>query len=86
MTLDDEAIEMLEMMVGEMDNRYSILKSKRVNNLIKYNSLVPDNERLPWHLVVLDEYADLTSDPDAKKEIERHLKRLAQKAPLKWGC
>jgi DNA segregation ATPase FtsK/SpoIIIE, S-DNA-T family len=80
MTLDDEAIEMLEMMVGEMDNRYSILKSKRVNNLIKYNSLVPDTERLPWHLVVLDEYADLTSDPDAKKEIERHLKRLAQKA------
>ena len=30
--------------------------------------------------MVLDEYADLTSDPDAKKEIERHLKRLAQKA------
>lgn len=30
--------------------------------------------------IVLDEYADLTSDPDAKKEIENLLKRLAQKA------
>ena len=80
MALDDEAIQMLENLVEEMENRYSILKSKRVNNLIRYNSLVPKDERLPWHLVVLDEYADLTSDPDAKRVIERHLKRLAQKA------
>ena len=28
----------------------------------------------------MDEYADLTSEPDAKKTIEGHLKRLAQKA------
>ena len=78
--IDDDAIEMLERMVDEMNRRYAVLKSKRVNNILKYNDLVADEDKLPWQVVVLDEYADLTSDPDAKKNIERHLKRLAQKA------
>lgn len=78
--IDDEAIEMLERMVDEMNRRYTILKSKRVNNILRYNSLVADEDKMPWHIVVLDEYADLTSDQDAKRNIEKHLKRLAQKA------
>ena len=38
------------------------------------------HRRIPWWLVVLDEYADLTSDRENKKLIESNLKRLAQKA------
>ena len=35
---------------------------------------------MPWWIIVLDEYADLTSDKEMKKQIEAELKRLAQKA------
>ena len=34
---------------------------------------------MPWWLVVLDEYADLTSDSDERRQIEDALKRIAQK-------
>jgi DNA phosphorothioation-dependent restriction protein DptH len=33
---------------------------------------------MPWYLLVLEEYADLTTS--RKQEIETHLQRLAQKA------
>lgn len=80
LSFDDEAIEMLDVVVEEMDGRYALLKSKRVKSLSAYNEIVSEEEKLPWKLIVLDEYGDLTTDPEAKKEIEKRLKRLAQKA------
>lgn len=77
---DDEAIELLTKVVGEMERRYSIFKEARKRSLPEYNSAVTRSERVPWWFVVLDEYADLTSDSDKKKKIEACLKRLAQKA------
>jgi hypothetical protein len=77
----EDAIALLEAGVEEMQRRYALMKQARVRSLPDYNAaLTPEDERLPWWLIVLDEYADLTSDPDEKKQIEALLKRLAQKA------
>jgi S-DNA-T family DNA segregation ATPase FtsK/SpoIIIE len=75
-----DAIHLLEMAVSEMEERYSAFRAAGVRNLVEFNKLQSGDERKPWWLIVLDEYADLTSDPQAKKDVEQHLKRLAAKA------
>ncbi len=77
---DDDAREMLDRAVKQMQWRYERLKAEKTRSIAEYNSKVAPDQQIPWWLIVLDEYADLTSDPDAKKEIEGSLKRLAQKA------
>jgi DNA segregation ATPase FtsK/SpoIIIE-like protein len=77
---DDDANDLLTVAVEEMQARYKLLKSERTRSISEYNNQVSTDRRMPWWLIVLDEYADLTSDPDAKKKIEANLKRLAQKA------
>ena len=63
-----------------MQLRYSRFKDAKVKNIMSFNEVVAPEDRFPWHVVVLDEYADLTSNPDDRKKIEGLLKRLAQKA------
>ncbi len=77
---EDDAIEILARAVEEMQSRYAKFKDAKVRSLEDYNAQAPEGEHIPRWVIVLDEYADLTSEPDAKKEIEGHLKRLAQKA------
>ena len=77
---DDDALQLLTQAVEEMQNRYATFKKAGVRSLPDYNTKVAKEERIPWWVLVLDEYADLTSDKDMKKEIEAELKRLAQKA------
>jgi len=77
---DEDAILILQKAVAEMQRRYELFKQARKRSIAEFNISVPDNQKLPWVVLVLDEYADLTSDRDAKKAIEHELKRLAQKA------
>jgi len=77
---DTDALELLTMAVEEMQDRYLKLKAAKVKSLADYNAQASDENKLPWWVIVLDEYADLTSDKDMKKQIEADLKRLAQKA------
>jgi S-DNA-T family DNA segregation ATPase FtsK/SpoIIIE len=77
---DDDAREMLDRAVQQMQWRYERLKSEKTRSLSEFNQKVPPEQQIPWWVIVLDEYADLTSDPDSKKAIEASLKRLAQKA------
>jgi len=78
---DSDAVELLTIAVDEMERRYALFKQARTRSLPDYNNTVSSTEeRIPWWLIVLDEYADLTSDPQRKKDIEHQLKRLAQKA------
>lgn len=76
----EDAIHALSAAVHEMQNRYALMKQRRRRSLPDYNAVVDAPDKLPWRVIVLDEYADLTSDPDEKKEIEALLQRLAQKA------
>lgn len=81
---EDDAIQLLTQAVEEMQRRYSLFKQASATvprrSLVEYNESVSADQRLPWWLLVLDEYADLTHDPQVKKAIEGELKRLAQKA------
>ncbi|GLR63731.1 DNA phosphorothioation-dependent restriction protein DptH [Marinospirillum insulare] len=77
---DEDAIKLLSHAVEEMQTRYSLFKELRVRSLSEYNAKVSPEQCIPWWVLVLDEYADLTSDRDKKKDIEAGLKRLAQKA------
>ncbi|MDO6824999.1 FtsK/SpoIIIE domain-containing protein [Marinobacter sp. 1_MG-2023] len=77
---EEDAKEILARAVEEMQERYAKFRGVKVRSLEDYNAQAPEKEKTPWWIIVLDEYADLTSEPDAKKIIEGHLKRLAQKA------
>lgn len=77
---DDDALELLKQAVEEMQSRYKQFKAQNVRSLPDYNAKVSKEERISWWVLVLDEYADLTSDKEMKKDIEAELKRLAQKA------
>ena len=77
---DQDSIILLKEAVDEMQRRYLLFRQHGKRSLVEYNSVVDSSEQLPWWLVVLDEYADLTHDPQSKKDIEAELKRLAQKA------
>jgi S-DNA-T family DNA segregation ATPase FtsK/SpoIIIE len=76
----EEAISLLQNAVDEMQARYVRFREVKTNSLPKFNQLSKLEDRLPWWVIVLDEYADLTSDATDKKQIEALLKRLAQKA------
>lgn len=77
---ESDALQLLVSAVEEMQRRYLLFREASRRSLIEYNAAVPAEKRLPWWLIVLDEYADLTHDPQSKKAIEGELKRLAQKA------
>ena len=77
---DSQAIEILDKAVEEMQSRYKKFKESRVRNIAEFNKTNSPDKMLPWKLIVLDEYADLTSVKESKEIIESHLRRLAQKA------
>ncbi|MGC2856857.1 FtsK/SpoIIIE domain-containing protein [Novispirillum sp. DQ9] len=77
---DQDAVGMLHRCVEEMQSRYQIFRLAGTRSITEYNRVRSGGNRMPWWVVVLDEYADLTSDADAKRDIEAALKRLAQKA------
>ncbi|MDF1800655.1 MAG: FtsK/SpoIIIE domain-containing protein [Planctomycetota bacterium] len=82
----EDAIELLGRTCDEMDDRYRRMKAlgrerrERIRNLIEYNAIAAPELRMHRIVIVLDEFADLTSDRDAKKQIEGLLQRIAQKA------
>ena len=81
-----DAEESLEKCVVEMEKRYRLFRDASrthaglVNSIKSYNKVASGSEKLPWWVIVLDEYADLTVNPDDKKSIELLLGRLAAKA------
>lgn len=64
----------------EMNRRYGILDDNYVSNISQYNELLEDNpnlEKLPYIVVIVDEYADLV---DTCKDIKMPVVSIAQKA------
>ena len=89
-----QAEQVLNSLCIEMDERYKLLAAAGVNDIKLYNekyknrNLLPTegHKFLPYLVVVIDEYADLTmaggSTPDARKvakNISDYIVRLAQK-------
>ncbi len=81
-----KAVEVLNSLTIEMDERYKLLEMAKVRNVKEYNKrfiqrrLNPQkgHRYLPYIVVVIDEFADLIMT--AGKEVEMPLARLAQLA------
>lgn len=77
-----KTIKALEFCLYEMDRRYKLLNALAVRNIAAYNKKIVDmklaRERLPYIVVVIDEFADLMTT--VGKELETMLARLAAMA------
>lgn len=73
-----KASAVLRAVVTEMENRYKAFAAKGFRDLDKYNASLPEEERLPYIVVIIDELADLMMV--APVEVEDAICRLAQMA------
>lgn len=67
----------LDAVIQLMESRYTLLKNAGVRNIQEYN--LTASERLPYYVVVIDEYGDLILSSD-NREMEKSICRIAQKA------
>ena len=75
-----EAREVLEVATGEMERRFDLLKQYRAKKIDDYNEKA--EEKLPYIVFIIDEFADLMlmgSSAD-RREVENKIVRIAQKA------
>ncbi len=77
-TQPKKAAETLRAIVAEMERRYRQLAEKGNKNIDSYNKAVPEAERLPYIVVIIDELADLMMT--VAREVEDSVMRLAQMA------
>ncbi len=64
--------------IKEMERRYDLFAALGTRNIDGYNQKVPDTERLPYIVLIVDELADLMMQQGA--EVENQICRLAQLA------
>ncbi len=74
----DTAIDRLNWLVEEMEARFGALAEFGVRDITAYNQCVTADDRLPYIVTIIDEFADLILS--GKKDVEDPLVRLAQKA------
>jgi S-DNA-T family DNA segregation ATPase FtsK/SpoIIIE len=77
-TQPKKAAEMLRAIVAEMERRFRQLAEKGNKNIDSYNKAMPEAERLPYIVVIIDELADLMMT--VAREVEDSIMRLAQMA------
>lgn len=76
----DEAIRTLETVCNLMDERYALMSTVDVRNIKEYND-ISFVERMPYLVVVIDEFADIMLTSRTNKALlEEYICRLAQKA------
>lgn len=79
-----KAIFVLEWLTEEMARRYSVLQNLWFRDINELNKVWKQEDHMPKIIVCIEEYADLVSEKKEKTEIERLIKRLAQKARAIW--
>lgn len=72
-----EAISALKWAVKEMEQRYRLFEKNLKRDIVSYNK-IPNVEKLPYIVVIIDELADLMML--APKEVEHAIVRLSQLA------
>jgi DNA segregation ATPase FtsK/SpoIIIE, S-DNA-T family len=77
-TQPKRAAETLRALVAEMERRYRALAEKGSKNIDSYNKAVPEAERLPYIIIIIDELADLMMT--VQREVEESIMRIAQMA------
>ena len=74
----DNALLMLDDLVDEMESRFRKLAKAAVNNINDFNDRQRPRKRMPWIVLVIDEFSDLMHT--AKKAFQTKLCLLAQKS------
>ena len=74
------ALGEVEDLVEEMERRYALIEGANAEHIDEYNEDVRENQRLPHHVVVVDEFADLMYDTASRQPFETAVKRLGGKA------
>lgn len=74
----NDALNVLNLVAQTMDKRYGMLAEENVRNIKEYNASRKGSEKMPYIVVVIDEYGDLIMQ--SGKEMERTICRIAQKA------
>jgi S-DNA-T family DNA segregation ATPase FtsK/SpoIIIE len=77
-TSPKKAAEALRKMVFEMERRYRLLAEKGSRNVESFNLQAPEEDRLPYIIIFIDELADLMFA--SSNEVEDSITRLAQMA------
>ncbi len=79
-----KALNAFDWLIMEMENRYQAFEDEFVRNLEEYNDLdkVHNGElpKLPYIVLIVDEYADLQDSLPKKTDLEERIRRLAAKA------
>lgn len=76
------AIYMLRSAIIEMESRYIKLDASSVRNIGEYNEKMKEDKEpiMPYVVIVIDELAELMSNPATKTDIELPIQRIAQMA------
>ena len=77
-TEPSEAQSVLDMVATLMDKRYGLLANENVRNIAEYNAIKLKGEKLPYIVLVIDEYGDLIMQTG--NYMEKVICRIAQKA------
>ena len=73
-----EASEALKKVIVEMERRYKLFASRGFRNIDSFNQSVSIDEKVPYIVVFIDEFADLMFT--APTEVEQSITRIAQMA------
>jgi DNA segregation ATPase FtsK/SpoIIIE, S-DNA-T family len=76
-----EAIKTLRQLQAEMNRRYSLFSEAQVKNIGLYNKKHPEN-KLPYIVCVIDEYAELALRTDGVHDLVQSLAQLARAAGI----
>jgi S-DNA-T family DNA segregation ATPase FtsK/SpoIIIE len=74
----DNAIELMDKLVGEMEFRYQQFEKTGCADLVAYNQCA--NKPLPRIVCIFDEYADFMAEKESRKALEQSIKRLGAMA------
>ena len=72
----EPALQALERLAVEMEERYDVFSETGAIDIAEYNSL---HDPMAHHVVIIDEYADLMIEKEFKKQAELFIQRLCQK-------
>jgi hypothetical protein len=76
----EEQLKLVSWAENEMNRRnINVFEPRNVRNIKQYNRKYPE-EKLPRILVLIDEYADIVTDKEQRKQFEPIIMRLAAKA------
>jgi DNA segregation ATPase FtsK/SpoIIIE, S-DNA-T family len=78
----EDAISLMEELVGEMEQRYKLFEAAKCSHLDAYNQQLAQRQKppLPRIVCIFDEYADFMAEKDIRSALELSIKRLGAMA------